>query len=80
MPKIKFTRDTLHHEGGPHKAGDVIECSAASAERWTIRNAAKTCTETKSVETPHEDKAIHEAPQDKAVASPAKKRGRKPKE
>lgn len=77
MPKITFTRDTLPHEGGPHKAGDTIECDDASAERWKLRNAAKVA---KSVAAPPEDKAIYEAPQDKAVASPAKKRGRKPKE
>lgn len=75
MPQIKFTRDTLEHEGEPHKTGDVLDCSEASAERWVLRDAAVPYTEpkAKAVQAPPEDKAIKQAPKDKAV-----KRGSSP--
>lgn len=41
MPKIKFTRNAGSDEGGPYKAGQEIEVSQASADRWVRRNAAE---------------------------------------
>ena len=40
---IKFIRDTLAKEGEEHKAGDVIEASPASEQRWMRRGAAIEC-------------------------------------
>lgn len=70
MPTIKFTRDTLPHEGTQHKKGDTLECSDASAERWAKRNAAAVVVA----------KAIEAPPADKAIASPRKKKSKKPAE
>lgn len=61
MPTIKFTRDTTADEGGPHKAGDTLDCSDASAEHWAKRGAAKAITK------PPKNKAIKQPPKDKAV-------------
>lgn len=41
MPKIKFTRDAGSNEGGPFKAGDIVEVPQTSADRWVRRNAAE---------------------------------------
>lgn len=77
MPTIKFIRDTTPYEGGPHKAGDVVECSDASAERWVKRGAAE-----RTKPKPTKEKAIDSAPRDKSVQHPPKdkavKRGSNP--
>ncbi|MEM6259683.1 MAG: hypothetical protein AAGI37_15495 [Planctomycetota bacterium] len=66
--KIKFTRDTRSVEGGPHKEGDTLECSDASAARWVKRDAAQVVeSEAKSVASPPQDKAVKSPPKDKAV-------------
>jgi hypothetical protein len=70
--KARFTRDTLPHEGGDYKAGQVVDLPESSFDRWFRRSAVEAAADSPAPTTKPES-----APSDPITDTKTHKRSKK---